>query len=158
VNQDFIYRKFRDYYSRVEVKAPSQIEQREFGVGKDKKIDSRHLMFKSQDKLNFYLRSAVPFYISYSAAYYEFPDARPMPNKHWLGSDLVFDLDTTDLDLSCDHPHDMVCKKCMRQITIECSRLVNQFLRKDFGFKKDKMRVVFSGNRGFHVHVFDDEV
>lgn len=158
MNPEFIYRKFREYYSRVEVPAPPRIEQREFGVGLDKKIDSRHLRFESADRLNFYLRSAVPLYISCSAAFYEFPDARPMPNKNWLGSDLVFDLDADECGIVCDHPAGEVCGNCMRQVAIETSRLVKGFLKPDFGFTDEELKIVFSGNRGFHVHVRSDKV
>ena len=134
------------------------MEQREFGIGLDKKIDSRHMSFENIDKLNFYLRSAVPLYISYSAAFYEFPDARPMPNKNWLGADLIFDLDADECEVDCEHPADEVCEVCMGEVKIETSRLVNRFLKKDFGFTGDDLIVVFSGNRGFHVHVRSDKV
>ncbi|MCD4739835.1 DNA primase catalytic subunit PriS [archaeon] len=158
MNRGFILRKFREYYSKNEVKAPPQIEQREFGIGLEKKIDSRHMQFQNADKLNFYLRSAVPLYISYSAAFYEFPEARPMPNKNRTGADLIFDLDADECDVSCTHPHDEVCSDCMRQVKLETERLVNGFLKPDFGFKNDDLTIVFSGNRGFHIHVRSDIV
>jgi DNA primase small subunit len=158
MSQKFLQEKFKQYYSKNEIPAPPLIEQREFGVGVDKKIDSRHLSFANQEKLNFYLRSAAPLFISYSAGYYEFPEARPMENKNWKGADLVFDLDAHDTDVDCDHPHDHVCRKCMKQISIETSRLVNSFLKPDFGFSEDELFVFFSGNRGFHVHVRADSV
>lgn len=158
MNREFIQRSFQEYYSQTQVKAPPSIEQREFGVGSEKKIDSRHLTFNNIDRLNFYLRSAVPLYISYSAAFYEYPDARPMSNKNWIGADLIFDLDADDCEVECTHPPGDICEECMKQVTTEASRLVNGFLKTDFGFKKEDMIIVFSGNRGFHVHVRHEKV
>ena len=69
-------------------------ERREFGFGGwEKKIEFRHMAFRSAEDLRMALVRDRPLYVSASSAYYEYPDARPMPRKHWLGADLVFDLD-----------------------------------------------------------------
>lgn len=76
-------RKFKEYYSKHKICAPEEIGKREFGIGTfDKpKIASRHKAFRSEAELNNYLKLEAPVYISYSAAYYEFPQNQPMEKK-----------------------------------------------------------------------------
>lgn len=106
--------------------------------------------------------SSAPAYVSYSSAYYRFPAARPMEKKEWLGGDLVFDIDADELKpgkgQECTHSAGWVCEKCMERAKEETNQLIEEFLVPDFGFKKTDMRVFFSGNRGYHVHVAGAEV
>ena len=100
----FLKKKFKEYYSKNKILAPEEIEKREFGVGTLKdKIKIRHKSFKSEKELWNFLRREAPFYISYSAAYYEFPQNQPMEAKNWLGAELVFDLDI-EMDLVVECP------------------------------------------------------
>ena len=157
--EGFARRLFQSYYERCQPEqvAPPDISQREFGLGTwDKKIESRHMAFRDSQALKSYLVRNTPFYISYSAAYYEFPDGRPMPRKGWMGADLVFDLDADHLELEClgkTHPKKFPCEKCLAAVKEETLKLIEEFLVPDFGFSKDEISVNFSGNRGYHVHV-----
>jgi len=149
---------FGQYYKRVPVEeiAPQFTERREFGVGDfDKKIAFRHLSFKSGEELKKYLVANAPPFMNASSAQYERPDARPMEAKGWLGSELIFDLDATDLKLPCQQVHgrQWVCEICLSSVKRETIRLVEDFLVPDFGFSNDEIRINFSGNRGYHVHV-----
>ena len=70
----FLSERFREYYKAHAVDAPPEVGQREFGYGEyGRKISQRHLAFSSKEELNRFLREKVPFYISYSAAYYSKP-------------------------------------------------------------------------------------
>lgn len=163
VNQEenFVRMKFSNYYAGREVKAPEGIEKREWGFGSwNKKIESRHFKFASQQELNSYLVRNTPFFISYSTAYYEFPDMRPMEKKNWLGADLVFDLDSTHLEAGCGGKHDQkwVCDECLNAVKDETIKLIEEFLIPDFGFSRAEIKVNFSGNRGYHVHVANKAV
>jgi DNA primase small subunit len=154
---------FREYYSKVDAEliAPPRIESREFGFGDfEKKIAYRHFEFKNAKALKGYMVDNAPPFVSYSSAEYENPDARPMENKIWKGSELIFDLDATDLRLPCQETHgrSWVCDICMDSVKRETIRLVEDFLIPDFGFADREISVNFSGNRGYHVHVSDSSV
>ncbi len=152
-SKEYLRRKLSEYYDKHSVLAPPRIDQREFGAGSDKKIDFRHLAFRDENTMNTYIRTSVPLYISYSAGYYEFPDKRPMARKNWQSADLIFDLDADEYETSCDHDASMVCDICMSRVTEEAVRLVEDFLIPDFGFSKGEIISVFSGNRGYHLHI-----
>ncbi len=146
----------REYYSNARNLAPQSVEKREFGIGTfDAKILYRHLSFGSEDALKAYLSSKAPPYVSYSAAYYKHPGKRPMENKLWEGSELVFDLDVTDMHLPCQslHGRAWVCGTCLSSVKAETIKLIEEFLMPDFGLSDSEISVNFSGNRGYHVHV-----
>jgi len=139
------------YYRSARIEIP-QAGSREFGFGSpEKKIETRHMWFKTVQEMQQALCRIAPFYVSYSAAYYEFPDARPMAKKNWLGADLIFDLDAPAH--SCGK---FTCEKCLEDIKGQTVRLVEEFLIDDFGVEKSKISINFSGGRGYHVHVRDD--
>ncbi len=147
----FLRRKFKEYYLNNYIEGPPELHRREFGFGDEKnKISFRHVAFKSVEEFNNYLRRNVPLYVSASVAYYQFPDARPMEKKIWEGADLVFDIDADTTE--CEHPDNLVCDKCLEETKQSVLTLLD-FLREDFGF--NDVRVVFSGNRGYHVYVYD---
>jgi DNA primase small subunit len=149
----FLQSRFGEYYKTYQ--PPIQkVEQREFGFGGwEKKIEFRHIAFKSPDELRQRLAREKPLFVSYSAAYYEFPDARPMPKKNWLGADLIFDLDA---ELHSCAP--FICGECLEKIKAQTVKLIEDFLIPDFGFSKSEMIINFSGNRGYHVHVHSPAV
>jgi DNA primase small subunit len=145
--KQFVLRRFSEYYRKASVEVPS-VEQREFGVGGfEKKIESRHMGFESNAALQNYLIKDTPLYISHSIAYYKFPKATPMENKGWAGGDLIFDLDV--------HAGIFLSKEEQEKVRNDAMRLVEDFLLSDFGVKKESLKMVFSGNRGYHVHVRD---
>jgi DNA primase small subunit len=76
-----------------------------------------------------------------------------MGEKGWRAADLVFDLDADHLprvDPDEDRYAEMlaVCKDALVRLL--------DFLTDDFGF--EDLEVVFSGGRGYHVHVRDEDV
>lgn len=140
--------RFRSYYAKRELR-PDAVEEREFGYGDwEKKIEARHLAFENAEKLNEFLRAHAPLYVSRSTAYYERPAAQPMSSKGWKGSDLVFDLDAE---------MEIFDRKIFEKVMQDGVRLIEEFLIPEFGVDRDKVGFVFSGNRGFHVHVFDEK-
>tara|TARA_Y100000310_G_scaffold159054_1_gene158490 strand:- start:2226 stop:3461 length:1236 start_codon:yes stop_codon:yes gene_type:complete len=176
----------RDYYKSVEVTSVPDISSREFGFGEfGKKISSRHLAFSDNSQLNSFLRERTPFYISYSNAHYEFPDARPMEKKIMLGADLIYEFDADDIETECKLLHDSWeckscnvkgkgnverCDKCGSGVKVEewvCPECVGEtkkqtqtllkLLENDFAFTEG-ISINFSGSKGFHVHIRGDNV
>ncbi|MGC8649192.1 MAG: DNA primase catalytic subunit PriS [Candidatus Micrarchaeia archaeon] len=150
----------RDYYKKNNI-IIDDIEKREFGFGDfERKISYRHYAFNKQELFKKYLVENAPPFVSYSSAKYERPDARPMENKGWLGSELIFDLDANDLHLECQKHHgsSWVCENCFTSVKNETLRLIEDFLIPDFGFSESEIRINFSGNRGYHIHIINDEI
>ncbi len=161
MSEQFVRDKFVRYYSGSSPEPPVSSSSREWGFGSWlKKIESRHFRFLTTEDLHAYLRRNAPFYISHSAAYYEYPDARPMQRKNWLGADLIFDIDADQLSPTCleEHGPGWVCDNCLEMAKRETQKLVEDFLIPDFGFRKDKININFSGNRGYHIHVMHEEI
>ncbi|MFH0885371.1 MAG: DNA primase catalytic subunit PriS [Candidatus Micrarchaeota archaeon] len=143
----FARKIFASYYDKAEFRIP-KIEQREFGIGNQKKIDARHLNFGNAQEFRNYLCNNTPLFVSHSTSYYDFPGASPMQKKGWRGADLVFDLDIHAEGKYGAYAH-------LGRVKEDVARLVNDFILGDFGVKKEHVVVAFSGNRGYHVHVRD---
>jgi len=153
----FVRRKFAEYYKRAELRLPPELERREWGFVlfdasyPRKTVMRRHRAFASGAALVSYLRRNAPAHVYYSAALYERPSAG-MDEKGWLGADLIFDLDADHIvEDGKSYPEmlDVVKRETLKLL---------DFLVGDFGFEEDSIEVVFSGSRGYHVHVQDERV
>jgi len=144
----FLKKRFTEYYTRHLVCAPAEIERREFGFGTlTDKIKVRHKSFRSEKDLHGFLRREAPYYISYSAAYYDFP-GNPMNEKVWRGAELIFDLDV---------PMKFLEAKALEKVKKETHSLLD-FLKGDFGIQDKEISVNFSGSKGYHIHVSSENV
>jgi len=151
---------FKSYYQKAEISI-SEIGKREFGFGIfETNAYVRHMSFADSNGLKRYLVSNVPASVHHSSAFYERPAARPMESKGWLGAELVFDLDATDMKLQCQKEHgtSWVCNNCLSSVKAEATKLIEEFLIPDFGFSKDEININFSGNRGYHIHINPNEM
>jgi DNA primase small subunit len=134
------------------------VEKREFGIGSfGKKIVARHMAFNSMSQLHSFLIQEAPLFISQSVSYYEYPDARPMEKKNRLGADLVFDLDADDVPCGKKHIKKWFCTQCIENVKYETLKLID-LLTTDFGIAKKELKVVFSGSKGYHIHVRTPEI
>jgi len=154
--KNFLREKFKEYYLKYPIQLPPGFESREWGFvmfdALPKIVMYRHKSFFSRPEALEYLRSMAPAHAFFSVAYYERPDAGTMADKHWTGADLIFDLDADHLrDAPKSYP-DMLAN-----VKVETLKLLN-FLTDDFGFSEDMIDVVFSGGRGYHIHVRDQRV
>jgi len=176
---------YREYYfhgaDRIEV--PDDPEAREFGYIPFGGGMIRHLSFKTKGEALAEILKQSPSSVYCSNARYEYP-ARPIEEKGWLGAELIFDIDATDLLTTCKRGHDLwYCEKCHASGKLprpeKCTKCggpaaefhgkcetcldaakdhamrVIGFLANDFGVERKLIRLYFSGNRGYHLHVFD---
>ena len=149
---EFVRQRFADYYEKTVLVAPPSIEQREWGFvlfspGYPEIHMHRHIGFSGRDELFDYVRHLVPAHAYYSSAYYEQPGAPTMKDKHWLGADIIFDLDA---DHIMRGPYDAM----LRRVKEETEKLL-AMLTDEFGIDPKTIEIVFSGGRGYHVHVRD---
>ncbi len=154
--------RFASYYRTCAPPAIPRIERREFGFGGwERKIEFRHMCFATSEDLRAQLVRDRPLFVSASSAYYEFPDARPMARKNWLGADLVFDLDApsdkcaSGKNTPCSP---FTCDACLHLVRENMLRLVEDFLLPDFGLSRSELQISFSGSRGFHVRAYKKEL
>ena len=149
--------RFGDYYRRTELTPPPNANEREWGYvpwteGPGETM-VRHRSLLDLGSLSEFLASERPKHVYFSAGRYDDPGASSMGAKGWRCSDLVFDLDADHLPsvvLGEDSYPEMLAK-CKDALL----RLLD-FLEEDFGF--EDLTVVFSGGRGYHVHVRDEAV
>ena len=153
--QSFIIKQFRKYYDGETIEIPDRLSRREFGfMFFDRTFVLRHIGFKTRKELKGYLVDNAPAHAYHSSAYYEKPDAPTMAEKSWMGADLVFDLDADHLKNAAELTYPEMLAEVKRQII----RLIDDFIAGDLGFDADKLKIVFSGGRGYHVHVLDPRV
>lgn len=152
---NFVRKQFQRFYEETRPPLPDRFGRREFGfMFWTAGIVQRHLGFTKEDDLHAFLAGRVPAHAYYSSAYYEAPGAPTMEEKGWLGADLIFDLDADHLPNAAR----MSYAEMLEAVRTKIVHLYDDFLREDFGFDERSMRIVFSGGRGYHVHVFDERV
>src|SRR2546422_1429887 len=151
----FLKAEIRRYYEAMKPTLPDRFGRREFGfMFWTAGIVQRHIGFSKEEELRAFLPSRIPAHAYYSSAYYEKPAAPTMEEKGWLGADLIFDLDADHLP-GAKH---MEYPDMLEAVRHGIIKLWDQFLATDFGFDERSMRLVFSGGRGYHIHVFDEHI
>jgi DNA primase small subunit len=148
---EFLRQRFSEYYRRGSVTPPPSLTQREWGfIRFDPSGETRmrrHIGFGSRQELDEYIRSMVPAHIYYSSAYYATPGAPTMETKQWTGADLIFDLDA---DHIVRGPYSVM----LSRVKEETLKLV-AMLTEELGFSERQIELVFSGGRGYHIHIKD---
>jgi DNA primase small subunit len=155
--REYLQDRFGDYYRGSAVALPPAANEREWGhipwtPGTGTTMVRHQSQLDLGDVDDFLAREA-PRHAYFSAARYTDPSASTMAKKGWQGADLVFDLDADHLP-SID-PDEATYAEMLAACKDALYRLLT-FVEDDFGF--DDVSVVFSGGRGYHVHVRDDEI
>ncbi len=177
-----IEQMLRRYYSRRPLVEPSYFPKREIAIQPvGAKSYIRHLNFPSIISLYRYIEENPPLHLYYSSAIYDNPGAEDMESKEWLGSELIFDIDADHYEgcgdtlyvcRACGHVSHEKIKECPRcgshdiasipLLPEECIRRawrdavkLSDILREEYGFHD--IHLEFSGNRGFHIRVADEE-
>jgi len=146
--------RFRRYYARASIDPPARLARREYAAFPftTETMMRRHAAFRSAEEFRSFLKREAPRHVYYSSAYYRVPDHPVMAQKGWLGADLIFDLDA-------DHLRDAAGLSYADQLLLVKSKvrdLLDDFLFGDLGIDPARTLLVFSGGRGYHVHVLDE--
>ena len=153
---NYIKNKFEEYYRNSNLLMPHDFKRREWGFIHfkylPKVVMQRHMDFSSEGEVVDYIRGTAPAHVYHSAAYYEYPGAGTMKEKNWQGADLIFDLDADHLPQVARSYAEMLAN-----VKSETIKLID-FLLDDFGFTENSINIVFSGGRGYHIHVRDPTV
>ncbi len=145
---------FARYYAGADVAPPSRLTRREFAAFPfaTETMMRRHATLRTPEEFRAFLAREAPRHVYYSSAYYRHPSEPTMAAKEWLGADLIFDLDS-------DHLRGAGELDYAGQLALVKQRLidlVDDFLFGDFGIDPAATTFVFSGGRGYHVHVQDE--
>ncbi|MCZ7403320.1 MAG: DNA primase catalytic subunit PriS [Candidatus Methanoperedens sp.] len=154
--KQYLRKRFGDYYQTSNLTLPPELERREWGFiffdELPEVVMRRHKAFSRENEAFDYIRGMVPAHVYHSAAYYKFPGAATMKEKQWQGADLIFDLDADHLPMKARSYAEM-----LSNVKTETMKLLD-FLLDDFGFPESNISAVFSGGRGYHIHVRDPKV
>ncbi len=175
---------FRKYYEEfgdtIYVRNP---REREFMfMTFDGKV-RRHFTFKDSKSLREGLIREAPRHAYYSVSLYQNPSA-PMGEKGPISSDLLFDIDATELE-GCGQGDIWACErcgaygygdkpkscprcggqnikllhwldeKCIIAAKNELKKLV-KLIEEDFGIREKDMILSYTGNRGFHLRIVSE--
>ncbi|MEZ3116900.1 DNA primase catalytic subunit PriS [Halobaculum sp. MBLA0147] len=161
--REYLSGRFGDYYRRSDTPVPPAAADREWGhipftEGEGTTMVRHQSLLDvagGPEQLGEFLARESPRHVYFSAARYDDPSNRTMAQKGWRSADLVFDLDADHLpgvDPETDSYTEMLreCKDALLDLL--------DVLTTDFGFGDDELEIVFSGGRGYHVHVRDPSV
>lgn len=183
--KSFLRSAYKEYYFRHSdsLEFPQDVGSREFGYIPFGGGMVRHLTFKSPGEATAEILKQSPSSAYCSNARYESPGL-PIEEKGWLGAELIFDIDATDIPTPCKRGHDYwycqqchssgklprpqkcpkcqggtaefhgTCRECLAAAKDHARRLVS-ILVDDFGVAEGAISTFFSGNRGYHLQVAD---
>ena len=178
----FLEESFKQFYFEHFdlIHVPENPNQREFGFQKFNAGMKRHISLKTDKDLHLLLMQNTPSDVYCSNARYSFPNL-PMSEKDWQDADLIFDIDIKDLHLDGRNEHccikcsncseisplmpncpkcesnkfstiALTCKLCIKAVKEEVRKL-NEILINDLSIDRNDVKIFFSGNEGFHLHV-----
>ncbi len=137
---------------------PSTFSNREFGFELLNGKFTRNLSFKDPEDLRTFLIENTPLGVYIGAVFEPSPSwENPIHTLTWKGREFIIDIDLDVYDsvrnCSCKGTKNM-CHSCWKLIPTAI-KFIDETLNVDFGFEK---RVwFFSGRRGVHCWIFDDD-
>ncbi|MEM3078923.1 MAG: DNA primase small subunit domain-containing protein [Thermoproteota archaeon] len=184
---EFLKREFFKYYYEniSRLVPPEPIRSREFGFFLEKGRGMfRHKCFNSLKDFHEFILNAIPLDIYVSAANYEDPGNRDMSEKKLVNAELFFDIDAESVAAVSEEESAWICQKCgqygiglidrcsscnsptelvrlvsekqLKEALRETEKLIH-VLTEDFGIAPENIHVFYSGNRGYHVHVNQED-
>lgn len=157
-NIEFLIRIAERYYSTSSaIVLPRYANAREYAFETFDGKFVRHIGLGDGNEKELYMNfrkkvlSKIPRGVYYSSACYKDPANRNMEAKGWIGTELIFDLDADHIE----DAQNLSYEESLKLVRKETIKLV-EILENDFGLE-DKLEIVFSGRRGYHVHVSSDD-
>ncbi len=147
-------RFFHNYYSNWSGRDVDLISEREIGFIPFFGTMIRHRAVDNLKGLERFVYKNTPRHIYYSSAYYRKPEEKVMKEKEWKGAELIFDLDADHLEGAAK----MTYAEILAEVKKHTERLIFKFLMDDLGYGETDLKLLFSGGRGYHVHVVEDGV
>ncbi len=151
----FLKRKFKEYYEKNSLIMPVEFKKREWAFVPLDVLPQftmhRHIAFNSEHEVKNHILSSIPANIYFSSAYYNKPSAEKMEQKGWEGADLIFDIDADHLPVKVKS-----IQSALKLAKEEIFKLLD-ILTDDFGIDEKEIMVVFSGGRGYHLHVHNED-
>ena len=148
----------------------------------------RHMSFKVQEQFLTLLINEGPRHIYSSGAIYKQPENQDMERKEYQGCDFIIDIDVDHFYTPCKEDHDFwyckecgesgvgmvqscpnckklkiktlawICDKCLETAKREIIKLIYNFLIPDFGINLSNMKIAFSGHRGYHLKIENQQI
>ena len=162
----YLRKLYRSYYERhaSRLELPRDYPAREFAAQLwGAKGYVRHIAFQSRDRFEAWVVEKAPRHLYYSSAVYRYPAAQDMDEKGWIGADLIFDIDADHLprcegkiveieDKELGVKASFAPSECISSAAWEAEKLIDVLVY-ELGFERNRIRLEFSGHRGFHVTV-----
>ncbi|MHA1914938.1 MAG: DNA primase small subunit domain-containing protein [Promethearchaeota archaeon] len=148
----------------------------------------RHMSFQNPESFTRHLTLEGPRHVYSSGALYTHPSTQDMEGKGYQGCDLIIDIDVDHFYTPCKENHDFwyckecgesgkgmvsscpkckksklktltwICDKCLDVAKKEIIKLIYDFLLPDFGVNIDQIRIAFSGHRGYHLKIENEQI
>ncbi|WP_292460446.1 DNA primase catalytic subunit PriS [Methanothermococcus sp.] len=155
---DEVKKHYKEYFiyaiKRKWLEIPDDIRHKEIGFGYLKKVDNRNISFDSEKEYLKWVLENAPFHLYKSLSYMEHPDSiGGASQKKILKREMAFDIDVHRVK-KCTHKDDgWICKYCLEEAKNQTFILIDEFLMPDFGLSKNDLKIVYSGNRGYHIYL-----
>ena len=154
----------------------------------EKQMMNRHIGFNSPESLKNYLINNSPRHAYSSGSLYSQPESQDMESKGYQGCDLIIDIDVDHFYTPCKDDHDLwvcrecgesgigmvekcpkcgklklqtlnwICEECLNVAKNEIFKLIYDFLIPDFAIQADQMKITYSGHRGYHLKVENENI
>ena len=148
----------------------------------------RHMGFANRENLIQHLINNGPRHVYSSESLYLNPENQDMKNKGYQGCDLIVDIDVDHFYTPCKEDHDIwyckecgkngkgmvekcpkcgklklkklnwICGECLNVAKKEIIKLIYDFLIPDFNIDIEKIKIAFSGHRGYHLKIEDNDL
>ncbi|MFX1500665.1 MAG: DNA primase small subunit domain-containing protein [Promethearchaeota archaeon] len=145
----------------------------------------RHMGFANGENLIQHLINNGPRHVYSSGSIYKSPENQDMTNKGYEGCDFIIDIDVDHFYTPCKEDHDIwyckecgkngkgmakkcpkcgksqlrklawICEDCLNAAKKEIIKLIYDFLMPDFNIDLKKLKIAFSGHRGYHMKIED---
>lgn len=146
---NFLRGAFKEYFYGEKRIYTDQLKRREIGFIPFNGTMTRHMLLKDKAELDRFLTETVPRHLYHSLAFYDDPANRSMQAKVWRGAEFVFDLDADHIENAAN----MSYEEILAEVKKHTERLINKFLMGYLSLDADSLKLLFSGGRGYHIHI-----